>query len=530
MIVFALTVAMRIEAQSWHGQAAPRFYNLQEYDGNTGPSVPVGKPAPVKRMAPDSFVVANATGNTGAHSTYFGAATVFDGNDTVNYMSSTLYAFGTAPGEVNYPSTGPVVSPVKNDGTQDMYVAGSGGGMNGVGALDIFSITSTTITLQTIISLIASFGTDPSGVTRGPDGSIFLTCQTGGTGNAGAILKVLANTTVLLDFLPFSGANGSDPIGQLVASSGPGASGLAVKTQVKANGIQANDNTITNYTLFGVTFSGGTNGNGPGTGGLGTVYKINNDGTGFQTIHVFASGQHATNGYDPAGGMALSGDTLYGTTSGGGKNGTGTIFKMDTNGNNFVVLKSFSPYGFDIVNGYYNYTNADGMAPEGDLVLDGGTLYGTTLEGGTNGGGGVVYSINTNGGNFTLLHSFSSPNDNGSGVYTNSDGGGTRSGLLLLQNTLYGTTPYGGTNGGGTVFAIALPSPPSLNITPWGASLTVSWPSEATNFMLQQNSTLNALTWSNFNGSMNDDGTNKSVSVMRAPGSAFFRLLNTNGP
>ncbi len=530
IIVFALTVAMRIEAQNWHGPAAPSFYNLQEYDGNTGPSVPVGKPAEVERTSPDSFVVANGTGNTGFHSSYFGALTVFDGNDTVNYMSSSWYTFGTSAGDANYPSTGPVISPVKDDGTQDMCVAGSGGGVNGVGALDIFSITSTTITLRTIISLVANFGTDPSGVTIGPDGSIFLTCQSGGMGNSGAILKILANTIVLIDLLPFSGANGSDPVGQLVASANPGASGSIAKIQVKADGAKASGNTITNYTLFGTTFFGGTNGNGPGTGGYGTVYKINSDGTGFQTLHVFATGQNATNGYGPAGGLALSGNTLYGTTSGGGKNGTGTIFKMGTDGSNFMVLKSFSAYAFEIVNGYYNSTNADGMAPEGDLILDGSTLYGTTLEGGTNGGGGVVYSINTNGGNFTLYHSFSSPTDNGSGVFTNSDGGGTRSGLLLLRNTLYGTTPSGGTNGGGTVFAIALPLPPSLNITPWGASLTVSWPSDATNFMLQQNSTLNALTWSNFNGSMNDNGTNKSVSVTPASSSAFFRLLNTNGP
>jgi len=182
------------------------------------------------------------------------------------------------------------------------------------------------------------------------------------------------------------------------------------------------------------------------------------------------------------------------------------------------------------VNGYYNYTNADGMAPEGTLFLFGNTLYGTTLEGGTNGGGGTVFSINTNGNNFTLLHSFTSPSDNGTGVFTNSDGGGTRAGVVLSGYNLFGTTPYGGTNGSGTMFVVVLPSPPSLNIKPAAGNFAVSWPSAAANFMLQSNLTLNPLTWSNFSGSINDDGTNKSVSVMPTAGSAYFRLLNTNGP
>ncbi len=284
---------------------------------------------------------------------------------------------------------------------------------------------------------------------------------------------------------------------------------------------------VTLIPLYGVTFFGGTNGNGPGTGGYGTVYTINNDGSGFQTLHVFASGQNATNGYGPAGGMALSGNTLYGTTSGGGKYGSGTLFKLDTSGSNFMVLRNFSAYGVDSA---FNYTNSDGMAPEGDLLLAGDTLYGTTLEGGTNGGGGVVFSVNTNGGNYTVLHSFSNPVNNGSYVYTNIGGGGTRAGVTLSGHVLFGTTPYGGIYGGGTLFAIVLPSPPSLNIASSGRNFTVSWRSSATNFVLQSNSTLNSLTWSNFTGTVHDDGTNRSVGIIPMAGNAFFRLLNTNGP
>jgi hypothetical protein len=58
----------------------------------------------------------------------------------------------------------------------------------------------------------------------------------------------------------------------------------------------------------------------------------------------------------------------------------------------------------------------------------------------------------------------------------------------------------------------------------------VQWPSAATNFVLQQNSMLTSPSWSNYSGSLADDGTNKSVNIIARPGNAFFRLLNSNGP
>jgi uncharacterized repeat protein (TIGR03803 family) len=418
-----------------------------------------------------------------------------------------------------------------------LFGATLSGGNNGAGALDIFSINPTTISLQQTFSLISSNGTDPSAMTVGPDRSLFLTCESGGTGYGIVFLYpyVVNQNGYETGFEThnFNGSDGNTPIGSLQVGSSViprVVQKASLKTDsIKANGIMPNDNVITNYTLYGVTLFGGTNGNGPGTTGYGTVYSINNDGSGFQTLHVFsAAGSISTNGYGPHGGMVLSGNTLYGTTSGGGKFGSGTIFKIDTTGSNFMVLKSFSAYGFDSAN---NITNGDGEAPEGDLVLSGDTLYGTTLGGGTNGGGGVVWSMNTNGGNFTVLHSFSTPTDNGTGTgtYTNAGGGGTSAGLLLSGHTLFGTTPSGGIYGGGTLFAIFLPSPPLLNLAQAGGNFTVSWPSAATNFMLQKNLTLNSLTWSNFSGAVNDDGTNKSISILPAAGGAFFRLLSTNG-
>jgi uncharacterized repeat protein (TIGR03803 family) len=161
--------------------------------------------------------------------------------------------------------------------------------------------------------------------------------------------------------------------------------------------------------------------------------------------------------------------------------------------------------------------------------LSGNTLYGTAHFGGAYSGGGV-YSFDINSGTFTALYSFSYPIDNGTGTLTNSDGCYPTAGLLLSGNTLLGTAPSGGIYGDGTAFEIVLPSPPSLNIAPSGGSFIISWPSSATNFVLEQNSNLATTNWSTNGVAISDDGTNKSVSIMPAAGNAFFRLLNTNSP
>jgi len=67
---------------------------------------------------------------------------------------------------------------------------------------------------------------------------------------------------------------------------------------------------------------------------------------------------------------------------------------------------------------------------------------GTALSGGTN-GDGTIYSLGTNGANFTVLHTFSG-----------SDGMGPSGGLVLIGQTLYGTTSSGGEANWGTVFGI----------------------------------------------------------------------------
>jgi uncharacterized repeat protein (TIGR03803 family) len=92
----------------------------------------------------------------------------------------------------------------------------------------------------------------------------------------------------------------------------------------------------------------------------------------------------------------------------------------------------------------HSFTNGDGANPVAGLILSGNTLFGTTENGGAS-GKGTVFAVNTDGTGFTNLHHFTT---------STNDGANPEGVLLLLGNTLYGTTTYGGSNGFGTVFAL----------------------------------------------------------------------------
>src|SRR5258708_31096052 len=77
------------------------------------------------------------------------------------------------------------------------------------------------------------------------------------------------------------------------------------------------------------------------------VFAVNTDGTGFTTLHNFAS----YDGADPVAGLILSGDTLYGTTAGGASSGNGTVFAVKTDGTGFSILHSFTQEIIPCLNG-----------------------------------------------------------------------------------------------------------------------------------------------------------------------------------
>jgi uncharacterized repeat protein (TIGR03803 family) len=192
---------------------------------------------------------------------------------------------------------------------------------------------------------------------------------------------------------------------------------------------------LSGQTLYGTTQYGSTNSEG-------MVFSISINGSNFTTLHAFGY----NDGENPQAGLILSGNTLYGTTRYGGTNGAdnGTVFSINTNGSGYTILHSFATYSGP------DATNYDGSDLQAGLILSGNTLYGTASEGGGN-DVGTVFSLNTDGSAFTVLHTFSQPNpDSG----TNSDGQQPRAGLCLSGNTLYGTAWAGGSDGSGTVFSL----------------------------------------------------------------------------
>ena len=183
--------------------------------------------------------------------------------------------------------------------------------------------------------------------------------------------------------------------------------------------------------FYGTTAVGGTNGSN------GTVFRITPGGV----LNILHSFQGSDGAMPFAGLIEGSGRLLYGTAERGAPNGEfGAVFQITTNGEVTILH-------------YFN--GLDGSFPRAALVQGkDGSLYGTTVSGGTNkgttGGNGTVFKI-TPGGLFNSLFSFDGRN-----------GSRPTAGLVQASDgSFYGTTSEGGPDydgttmfGNGTVFKI----------------------------------------------------------------------------
>lgn len=184
--------------------------------------------------------------------------------------------------------------------------------------------------------------------------------------------------------------------------------------------------------LYGTTVNGGT-GDCASNTGCGTVFSVTTSGKE-KVLYSFKS---ITTGAHPEGGLAVIGNTLYGTAEQGGTPyDSGIVFKMSLSGK----LKTI--YSFK--GGFFK----DGAFPTGNLLAVKGVLYGTTTYGGTYGSGaeasGTVFRV-TPSGNEKILHSFSGTPDGGTPYFTS---------LAYLNGALYGNTFCGGTHSLGTLFKV----------------------------------------------------------------------------
>ena len=285
------------------------------------------------------------------------------------------------------------------------------------------------------------------GVVRDGAGNLYGTTLNGGSAGFGTVYKLSpgGKETVLYSFKgtpdgqnPYAGGLVRDSSGNLYGTTEVG--GTASQGTVYRVDHLGNETLLYSFTggtdggipyagvirdsagnLYGTTYFGG------GTHNYGTVYKV--DTAGNETLLRSFSGPPTDGKYSYGGLVRDAQGNLYGTNYEGGFVGGGTVFKLAPNGN-YKLLHSFK-------------RNPDGQLPFAGLTLSQGNFYGTTISGGTF-GFGTVYKLN-NTGSETVLYSFSA----------GADGGLPNGGLVLdSAGNIYGTTYLGGAFGYGTVFRL----------------------------------------------------------------------------
>jgi len=149
----------------------------------------------------------------------------------------------------------------------------------------------------------------------------------------------------------------------------------------------------------------------------GTVFSLNTDGNEFLILRSFIS----TAGEDDEPGPLIEGSTgdLFGATS-------HSIFRLSKDGGHYELLHSF------------RVLPGDGAFPTAIIQTRDGTLYGMTAFGGSN-SAGIIFRMDPTGSDYRILYRFSSYLAPGELI----DG---------TDGFLYGTTYFGGSFDSGTVF------------------------------------------------------------------------------
>ena len=212
--------------------------------------------------------------------------------------------------------------------------------------------------------------------------------------------------------------------------------------------------------LYGTTTYGGSNKGG-------TVFKLVPSGSGYteRVLYAFCAKSNCTDGRAPVAGLVFGKDgALYGTTALGGTfgsiSGAGTVFKLTPSASGY---RESVLYAFCV-----NPSCASGEDPQSGVVFGrDGALYGTTAilcdSDPNNGACGTVFKLTPSGSGYaeTTLYTFRCH------PWPNCPSGEEPLGTLIFEKGsggLYGTTYNGGTYGNGTVF----------KLTPSGSGYTES--------------------------------------------------------
>jgi uncharacterized repeat protein (TIGR03803 family) len=290
--------------------------------------------------------------------------------------------------------------------------------IDGTGSTNLFNFPATSDTFP----YTNDVGGDPLAGLVLLGGNLYGSANGGGIYGWGTLFAMNTNGTGFTNLHNFNVTNGQNPSADLMFAAGA---------------------------FYGTTPSGGAF-------HYGTIFKMNTNGTGYTNFYSFSpmSGPSNTNsdGAFSSCKLVLSGTNLYGTAIEGGDLGGGTIFAIDTNGTTFTVLHSFAT-----TNGPFGI-NAGGARPKSGLTLSGNVLYGTTFTGGNSGSGTIFKINTDGSGFSTLYEfsatNGAGPN---TGAGTNNDGAHPVGGLLYSGSALYGTASEGGALGLGSIFKITFP-------------------------------------------------------------------------
>jgi len=341
------------------------------------------------------------TGNVLMGMTYSGGSSA-DGNvfsiHTNGGDKNSFYSFngthGQNPkGNLTYPGAGHTVYGMTFTGGANGYGCVFSMDTNGLGYRDLWDFNLPPSTN----------GDNPAGSVIIVRNKLFGMTSQGGLNSDGNIFSIDTNGGAYKDVYDFSVASGDDPQGSLI---------------------------LVGHKLYGMTKFGAVN-------GVGDIFSIDTDGTHYTDRWNFQGALGNTNGAAPYGSLIVSGHTLFGMTSSGGKQTYGNVFSIDTDGARFKDLLDFT--GFS--------SHDTGASPYGDVWLKGHVLFGMTSGGGVN-NNGTIFRIDSDGTQYKDLWDFSS-SLTGSGQVPNGN-------LTFSGSVIYGMTSLGGAYSFGVVFADTL--------------------------------------------------------------------------
>jgi uncharacterized repeat protein (TIGR03803 family) len=244
----------------------------------------------------------------------------------------------------------------------------NGGGTNGGGTF--FAVNTNGTGFTNLYNFSFATGNYPSKDLILAGGVFYGTTGSGGDHGVGTIFKINTNGAGYTNFYSFSQTSGPD------RTNNDGA-------------FPACSLVLSGTNLYGTASEGGDLG-----GGTVFMIDTNGTAITTLHAFAATNGITGVNvgGARPRSGLTLVSNVLYGITFTGGTSGNGTVYKINTDGSGFTTLYNFSATNGFGTNGTGGGTNFDGAHPVGGLLFAGGTLYGTASEGGT-ASFGTIFSI-----------------------------------------------------------------------------------------------------------------------------------------